>query len=165
MKRIAAFALMAMTSNAYCMDLKGIALGSDFDPKVVSKAFDDLSSTGLDHNFKCFAEECLGSTAIADCLTATVTIKAEAGKVHNISIVFPPNYFPTVIQSLVKKFGKPTETTGLMMQNAFGMKVKSNTFVWKKGAETLDAFQYVDLNNSIVILSLPDTTKPREADL
>ena len=159
--RTAGFLALALVSGvAGAMDLKGVAIGTPWDPKAFEGAFNKADAQPP-FKVECDEYSCMGYSDIGPC-SAHVHIAQTDGKVGSILIDFPPTYFGAVADGLLKKNGKPKVATGVKKQTGLGLQIVSQTYMWARDGQSLVAEQYTQTDRSSVFLTYdrPSETKP-----
>lgn len=122
--RIVIVLMTLWASNVMALDFKGVVMGS-----VATDA------------------QLAGLTGYVDIegvqVKSTVSTEAD-GTVSKIDIEFLPWQFDVLAGAALRKWGKPTSTARLVMQNGFGAQLLNPVRTWDRGGWSVTIFKYID---------------------
>jgi hypothetical protein len=131
---------------AIALDIKGIALGQEWNPDVIEKAFNDHERAHM----MCTVHRCQGVAFVGSCLMTTADVYHEAGAhptVTGVMMTFSPDCFESLLPLLLKKYGTPTTTRNVEKQNTYA-KVADKIIIWTRGKQILEVEKYETFANA-----------------
>jgi hypothetical protein len=129
-KRISvSLALVLAAQSALALDFKGVTLGG-------FNTLDNLKALGVDTP--------TGKTELEGMIVfSRVTFGADQ-TVQQIDVEFKPYQFAAIAAAAQRKYGKPTSSATIPMQNDYGAQLINHVEVWEREGWTICIFKYVD---------------------
>src|SRR2546423_362087 len=113
------FMVLAFAAKeAAALDLKGVHIGDTYEPKAIEKLM-RTGETPIYKVFSCDKIMCSGLVDLGGRRFAEAMLSQDGhGKVRDVFLKFPHEWFPETTQSLVQKLGKPDVDEAHTLQNS-----------------------------------------------
>jgi hypothetical protein len=129
-------ALLLFSVSSQAFDFKGIEVGGFSTAETVYKTLRDPTARGgLGAGVSCRnvaddAHVCDGSTTVAGVFAKANIAISNEGLVTHIELRFESQYFSTVAQGAIDKYGKPAATRKSVVQNRMGATDENIELAW-----------------------------------
>ena len=118
-------ALAFTTPQCAAYDFKGLHMGAPTSAEDVLDKLNIVCGEGVESSLVCN-----GMTTVADVdAQANIVIDA-SGKLQRVALTFHAAYFAGALDALVAKFGKPTRTLRVPLQNVYGARYVRIERLW-----------------------------------